>query len=314
MAGTGDVRISSTIGLPSDTLFVGPEFNAFQAAAQGKTLISFSTPRAQPRISLTLAGKDGAWSSPVTGAFGGIAGKPVGGDVEAVVRAMTAWARAEAPGSRFSLRLPPDCFPDPSAAHLENALFREGWRLKQADLDNYLSVGGSGFAHGLAASKRNRLNRLKRSGAGFRTLTPDLAQPAHALIARNRAARGYPMTMSWPQIAALAQAFPDRVRFHAVLRGETMLAAAVVLRVAPSYAYVFYWGEEPAFREESPVLLLADGLMEMARHEGVAILDLGTSTEDSTPNPGLMAFKAELGCLTASKRTFSLDPGEPATR
>ena len=35
---------------------------------------------------------------------------------------------------------------------------------------------------------------------------------------------------------------------------------------------------------------------------------LGTSTEQSVPNLGLVTFKEGLGCLTSGKRTYSLRP------
>ena len=103
------------------------------------------------------------------------------------------------------------------------------------------------------------------------------------------------MTMAWPQVEALAAAFPDRVRFFGVIRGGTILAGAICLRVTASYLYVFYWGERPEFRKESPVTLLADGLVAYAHSRGVSVLDIGVSTEHSAPNVGLIAFKESSG-------------------
>jgi hypothetical protein len=60
------------------------------------------------------------------------------------------------------------------------------------------------------------------------------ASRIYDIIAENRRNMGYPMTMAWPQVEALAAAFPDRVRFFGVIRGGTILAGAICLRVTAS--------------------------------------------------------------------------------
>lgn len=306
-APVGQVRQSSDAGLPAETLFVDPAFVAFQAQAQGKRLATFQA--GDDLASLSFAGRDGVWANPVTGAFGGLGGAPTSpGMVEALVDAATAWLRDQSGGRQASLRLPPDCFADPNAAALENALFRSGWRLDQVDLNHYLAIAGvEAFTRALGETKQKELRRLKRSGAAFRSLSLDEARPAYEVIARNRAARGYPMTMAWTQVEALARAFPGRVGLHAVEREGVILAAAVLLQVTARYLYVFYWGEDPQVRRESPVTLLAEGLVGMRQAQGVEVLDIGTSTDRSRPNPGLIAFKESLGCRAAGKRTYVLD-------
>jgi CelD/BcsL family acetyltransferase involved in cellulose biosynthesis len=115
------------------------------------------------------------------------------------------------------------------------------------------------------------------------------------------------MTMAWPQLAALAGAFPDQVSFHGVERAGDLLAAAIRLRITPTHHYVFYWGEDPAWRKESPTILLAEELMADSHAAGATVLDIGTSTDDSKPNLGLITFKESLGCQTRAKRTYVLD-------
>jgi hypothetical protein len=293
-------------------LFVDPAFVAYQAQAQGKRLMTFTATDAEGRIaaSLTLAaGADGVWSSPVTGAFGGLAAEPraPAAAAFALAEAASGWLRDES--ATAQLRMAPDSFAAPLAAALENGLFRAGWRLAQTDLNFHLPVeSAAAFRAGLGETKQKEIRRLQRSGAVFAVQPPEAGERAYRVIADNRAAQGYPMTMAWPQVAALAQAFPSRVSFVTVERGGEALAGAVCLRLTPDYAYVFYWGEAPAFRRESPVMLLAEGLVDSCAAEGVRILDLGTSTDGSVPNSGLIAFKEGLGCRTSAKRTYVLDP------
>jgi hypothetical protein len=298
---------------PAAHLFVHPGFNAFQAHAQNKRLVTFGAFRdeaGRPVAALTLAEGSGVWTSPVTGAFGGLAtdGR-VGADlVGALAVAATAWLRAEA-GGAARIRLPPGCFPDDTAAALENALFREGWSLAEVDLNYHLPVvAPEAYVRGLRETRQKEIRRLRRSGAVARRLPLSDGEVAYRTVAANRAARGYPMTMAWDQMWALAEAFPDVVGFHVVERAGEILAGGITLRLTAAYAYVFYWGEAPEHRAESPVVLLAEALMAEAHAAGVAILDIGASTDASLPNPGLIAFKESLGCLATPKTTWEFRP------
>jgi hypothetical protein len=288
-------------------LYVDPAFLAYQADAQGKALETFTAldSHGAAVASLTLAGKAGAWASPITGAFGGVAAAPGAGTlaIAAVVEAASGWLRDQ--GLRAEVRLAPDGFADAAAGAVENALFRSGWRLAQVDLNYHLAAAGpDAFFTSLGETKQKELRRLKRSGAAFVRLDPADGERAYAVIAANRAARGFPMTMAWPQVRALAEAFPDQTGFAIVGRDGQALAGAISLELTPAWTYVFYWGEAPDSRKESPVMLLAEGLAaERAARGGV--LDLGTSTQDSQPNPGLIGFKEGLGCRATAKRTYA---------
>ena len=292
-------------GLEVDHLFLSAAFNRFQAKAQGKALVSFHAGNA----ALTLAGDAGGWRSPVTGAFGGVAaaGAVSARDIFALADAASAWLRET--GAKGVIRLAPDGVWDPNAPALENALHRGGWRLSQVDLNHHLPVvTRDAFFSGLGETKQKEVRRLRRSGAEYHVLDAADGARVHAVIAANRAARGYAMTMAWPQVAALAQAFPQSVSFHGVERAGEMLAAAICLRITSTHRYVFYWGEDPAWRKEAPTTLLAEALMADSHAAGAEILDIGTSTDESAPNLGLIAFKESLGCRTSAKRTYILDP------
>ena len=191
---------------------------------------------------------------------------------------------------------------------MQNVLFRAGWILDQVDINYHFPVvDAEAFQAQLGATKRQETRRLKGTGASFCVVPHEQAERAYAVIARNRAARGYPMTMTWEALSALAKAFPAHVHFFGVVRGEDFLASAICLQLTPVYLYVFYWGEDPNFRKEMPVLVLVNGIMDHCHKAGFAILDIGVSTERSTPNEGLIAFKTGLGFQSSPKLTFRYD-------
>jgi hypothetical protein len=309
---TNPVQIIEGGGPTSETLFLDGAFISFQAKAQGKRLVTFSAGQGRQSVALTLGGAKDRWSCPVTGAFGGVVaeGHPRAAAVFSVADAATSWLQREPETASASIRLPPDCFGQPSSAALENALHRTGWRLDQADVNHHLVVGPPAqFLAELSETKRKELRRLERSGATTGEAGLEASRTIYDIIAENRESMGYPMTMTWPQVEALAGAFPDRVRFFGVIRDGTILAGAICLRITASYLYVFYWGERPEFRKESPVTLLAYGLVTYAHACGVSVLDIGISTEHSAPNVGLIAFKESLGCRASSQRIYTFEVG-----
>lgn len=305
------IRRSPGPGLTGGPLFVDRDFLAFQARAQGAELVTFiaQTQSGADVASLTFGGRQTLWTSPITGAFGGASGPEAPAEaIFALVEAATAWLRDERKGERATVRLPPDCLADPTAPALENALFRSSWTLAQVDLNYHLPVTTpEAFLAALGETKQKEVRRLKRRGAVVARLPQCDGRDAYAAIAENRAGRGIPMTMSWDQVSALAIAFPERVGFFVASRAAETLAGAICLDVTPAHRYVFYWGERPEFRRESPVTLLAEGLMAESHQRGFAVLDIGVSTNRSDPNLGLIRFKQDLGCLTTAKRTYALD-------
>jgi hypothetical protein len=291
-------------------LFVRPDFVQWQAEHQGKALRSFGVYRkANDRLHarLTVSGKNGAWASPVTGAFGGVhiyEAVPVA-LLEKLVAEVSNHLSQEGNAASMALRFPPACFPDSGSALLQNVVFRQNWTLLHVDVNYHIPVEHPDtFTANLGATKRQEIRRQKAQGSEFAQLPLSEARAAYEVISRNRAARGYPMTMSWDAMRAVSEAFPAEFQFFGVRRHDTLRAAAICIMVRPEYMYVFYWGEEPEFRREMPVLLLAQGLVARCFNSGVGVLDIGISTDASTPNEGLMEFKAGLGCLATPKPTY----------
>ncbi len=312
MSNSYRVQRVETGGCDVDHLFLSRQFNEFQAHAQRKVLASFgAVHEATGKLAacLTLAGSEGNWSSPVTGAFGGIAmleGVPTH-VVETIAANATTWLKAD--GARSCrVRLPPQSFQDSATAILQNVLFRAGWRLENVDLNFHLLTSSPDqFFASLNETKQKEIRRLKRAGTVFAAVPTAEAQPVYDVIAKNRVHLGHPMTMSWPAVVSLANAFQERVKFFGAFRGEEILAGAICLSIAKHYLYVFYWGDAPQYRKESPVMCLAEGIVAYSNQAGISVIDLGTSSDASKPDEGLISFKRSLGCSTTTKATFRLD-------
>ena len=80
-----------------------------------------------------------------------------------------------------------------------------------------------------------------------------------------------------------------------------MIASAICINVVKNILYVFYWGEVDGYENLSPITLLFKNIAEFGKTNNFKIIDIGTSTNNSLPNYGLINFKTSLGCLSCNK-------------
>jgi len=253
-----------------------------------------------------FAGKDGHWQTPITGAFGGVASKknvPVDA-LEFLVERIPNLMSSQCSAQSLTFKLPPASFSDNSPL-IANILHRNNWSLTDFDLNYHLTIcPAEVYLAGLGETKRKFIRRLHASGAKFQETDRAMLETVYRVIERNRLAQGYPMTMSLDAMSALVQHFKYDIRLFAVTLESRVVASAICIQIDPKYLYVFYWGELPEFRKQSPVLLLAKGIVEYCFANGFEVMDVGTSSVNSVPNPGLCAFKESLGCKVTQKPIY----------
>ena len=86
----------------------------------------------------------------------------------------------------------------------------------------------------------------------------------------------------------------------------TDVAAVLAYDVSHDISQVVYWGDVPGYSELRPMNKLAyETFCHFARC-GRLMLDIGPSSSDGIPSPGLCDFKASLGCILTPKFTVEL--------
>lgn len=133
-------------------------------------------------------------------------------------------------------------------------------------------------------------------------LAPEHAKQAYDVIAQNRSERGFPLRMTWEQVLETIQLV--KADFFLVKKEQTSIAAAVVFHVADGIVQVIYWGDLPQYAECKTMNFLSYRLFEHYKNQGVKMIDIGPSTEDSIPNYGLCEFKESIGCEVRIKTEF----------
>lgn len=283
--------------LPQDSLhlFNSPEFFRLHAGGKGHYFQWLSKGKARITLHFTETA-EGVYRSPARGTFGGlscVADLPMG-ELEDFLAAVQDHLLGL--GARVLEILLPPLQHDPASVSSQYFVLRAmGFREPLVDLNYALELNPKPFAERVNHANRKRLNKCRREGFQALKVGPERLTGVYAVIAENRASKGYPMTMGEAQVREMQALFPDAVELFACESEGVTVAAAICLRLSPEVLYVFYWGDLPGYAQNSPVVLLAECIYQSCQDRGITLLDAGTSTLDMQLNHGLINFKRGLG-------------------
>jgi hypothetical protein len=244
----------------------------------------------------------GLFASPGRGSYGGfgLTEELTSAEIGAFIAA--AEAQLAALGARrLELVLPPFCYAPDRSALLFSALCNHGYLLQRQELSQAIALERRHLSGTGTYANRKRLAKAAREGVTASLLRPDQHRTAYDVIVEARRKKNYSLSMSWPDIQEMADAFPGALLVFGAFAGGEMIASAICLRINARVLYVYSWGELPGVERLSPVTVIADRLYDFARAQDAALVDLGTSSIDGTINPGLFAFKKSLGAHPSVK-------------
>ncbi|TDI67067.1 MAG: GNAT family N-acetyltransferase [Bacteroidetes bacterium] len=119
-----------------------------------------------------------------------------------------------------------------------------------------------------------------------------------------RQERNQSLSMSFESLEKVIRKLPANFLLCTASYGNTLAAAAIVIKVTSRCWYQFYPAHNNKFNRESPLVFLMSELYAHARKEGVEIIDLGTSEDQGLPNKGLLTFKKRIGGITTMKSSY----------
>lgn len=227
-----------------------------------------------------------------------------------------ALARVRAAGARrVTLRMPPAAL-GASEGTLQFTLLNRGFTVVRCELNQHIDLTGLADVDAYLAALKSPARRALRKLLAAGELTARTAESAadwdagHGLLAANRAAKGRRFALTRDYAEAARHALPGALRLLLLEDAAgRAVAAALVYRVRPGRDAVVAWGDAPGHGlERSPMNLLAFRVVEAAFADGVAILDLGISSEpdaDATGalpvNGGLHQFKQSVLAQTTPR-------------
>ena len=263
--------------------------------------------RGKVRLGLIAGIRERLLISPFSAPFGGFSclKREIGlDDIQQAAKALEGYAR-QLGLKGIRVTLPPACYDESLIAKFVNSLYVSGFEVSNIDLNYHFDLArlDANYTERLWRNARKNLRIALDQRMTFRECTGEAdRQAAYEVIRANRQAKGYPLRMTYDQLAETGRVV-DSHFFLAEFEGAPV-AAAIVFRVAPQIVQVIYWGDLPETSALKPVNFLSYWLFQHFKESEVEIVDIGPSTENSQPNFGLCEFKESIGCLITPKLSF----------
>lgn len=209
---------------------------------------------------------------------------------------------------KIQITFPPFFYDETKISYWLNAILLGKGNIKRVDLNYAIDlkeVKENGYASIMDYNAKRNLRVAKEKNNQFMVCnTEDLKRKAYEVIKQNREFKGYPLKMTYDQVAWTAKLLNGE--FFCVGNGEQILASAIIFESSPKIAQVIYWGDIPYKSEYKAVNFLAEQLVNYYVDKNFSFLDIGPSTEEGIPNYGLCKFKESIGCNVNSKITVEL--------
>jgi hypothetical protein len=194
----------------------------------------------------------------------------------------------------------------PNADYIENSLISAGYEVIGSELNQHLDVTQQEFGDVIRRSELSKLKIALSSEFKSKLVTVDQLPEIYKLIVETHQRKGYPVSLSFDDLASVIKEFPDRYLLFCLYDKETLIAATVSILVTDKVMYNFYHGDDYTYRSKSPLVMLIGEIYSYCQQHSIDTLDLGISTVAGELNDGLFNFKKHLGCKVSQKNRLRL--------
>ena len=286
-------------------VFNAAAFNAVNAyKCEQVFYLLFQDPKV--RLGIIFGVRDTKLVSPFSAPFGGF--EAISEDlrlqqIDAALQALTIWAKAKN-FTGIKIVAPSFFYNSNFLNKVFNCLYRDNFENANIELNYQFPTNkfDKNYETTIWYNARKNLNRALKADLTFEKLKTENGQLAYNVIAQNRKERGFPLRMTWEQVAETMLVI--NVDFFLVKKEEEHIGAAILFKVAEGIVQVVYWGDLPQYSESKTMNFLSYHVFKYYKEFGISIIDIGPSTEDSIPNNGLCEFKESIGCDISIKTEF----------
>jgi hypothetical protein len=259
------------------------------------------------RLGIIFGVRNNILTSPFSAPFGGF--EAANSDIrlqqiEAALTTLHQWAIAK---KMEAIRLVfPSFFYNSNLLNkVDNCLSRFDYERTNVDLNYQFQTSkfDINYEKAIWYNAQKNLKRSQKANLTFEKLDATHGEQAYNIIAANRSARNFPLRMSWEQVNATAQVID--IDYFLVKKENISIGSAVIFHVAPEIVQVVYWGDLPDYSEVKTMNYLSYHVFQYYKSQGIKLVDIGPSTENSIPNYGLCEFKESIGCDISIKTEFN---------
>lgn len=204
----------------------------------------------------------------------------------------------------IEIKMKPAAYAPRTHAHVFSFLHAVGFRTTAADISSCIHVSGD-FEGAIRKAESQVLHKAVHAGFTASLMGGDKLDDAYAFIADHHQKKNYPVSMTLAQLQQTATLFRERYLAFGVHTGDTMVAAAIAIRVSSRVLNLFYIDHDSQYDKYSPPVLLIAALFDYCAMNHIPLLDLGTSSLPDGPNIGLLSFKMRMGAQPSVKPSLS---------
>jgi hypothetical protein len=203
-----------------------------------------------------------------------------------------------------SIKLPPDSHDQTKHTFLLHTLLNLNYKVNLLDINFDLKVDKDCFESKISYSAKKTLKKNLTHGHESMKLPFSEFDNVYSIIEKNRSEYNYPMSMTRDALKEMLKIFPEKFFLFGVYTpapNRALIASSICIEVQKNILYIFYWGEDPAYRKLSPVTLLSKIIYGYAQDYKFDLLDAGIASSEGKINLGLIKFKQNLGFRASSK-------------
>lgn len=186
-----------------------------------------------------------------------------------------------------------------------NALYCAGWRVHGVSLNFAIpATSPMNYMSSLPRQTRHTLQQSQDGGMNHAVALSDESwRECYDLLAENRRVKGRKLSLDFDYVLAMKEAFGELVTMHATFdASDRLVAAALLYRVAKGIDVVQWHGDLPEHGLPfSPMPYMVASYVMTAMEQGATVVDLGISSNDGVPDPGLCRFKRSVGAIAMQR-------------
>ena len=192
------------------------------------------------------------------------------------------------------VKLPPLIHDLTGVSKLLNIFLRHNFKIKNFEINHHLKVTNKKYEQFLS---KGNLKKLKISEKKYIIDEDNFSkiEELYNVLEINRKSKGNKLSINLDDLKNFTKKFIKNIKIFSVINNNAIIAAAYCIQLSKKILYVFYWGELPIFKSDSPVVYLSKCIYEYSKNKNIEIIDVGTSSVDNIPNHGLVRFKNRIG-------------------
>ncbi len=197
------------------------------------------------------------------------------------------------------IRYAPECYNAPSHPYTFGTLETTN-NIK--DLNYHITIDGSSFVNLIHENQRGKINNCLEQGFYCTEIS---LKRAYQFIATALHEKDISMTMQLDELEEAKKQLPYTYEAYGVLDGQSIVAAAILVRVNKKVSYLAYNAHDKAYNNISPLVFLYEHVYALLREKHFKIFDLGVCSVNGIVNEGLQKFKERMGATRSSRHTIT---------